>query len=152
MPEAAGAPDRSPQTVLSFDFGLARIGVAVGNSVSRDAQPLAVITAASDPLRFEHIARIIAEWQPQRLVVGRPTHPDGAIHDMTLRCERFARRLHGRFALPVTTIDERYSSVAAREAIRAGPGGSDRADDAEAAAIILRQYWSEHANRSQPTA
>ena len=152
MPEAAGAPDRSPQTVISFDFGLARIGVAVGNSVSRNAQPLAMITAASDPLRFEKIARIIAEWQPQRLVVGRPTHPDGAAHEMTLRCERFARRLNGRFGLPVTTIDERYSSVAARAAIRSGTGGADRADDAEAAAIILRQYWSELATRPQPTA
>jgi putative holliday junction resolvase len=136
--------DRPPETVLSFDFGLKRIGVAVGNSVSRDAQPLAVISAGNDQRRFDEIGRIIGEWQPQRLLVGRPSHPDGSLHEMTLRCERFARRLQGRFALPVVHIDERYTSVAAADSMRSRPG-KDRigSDDAEAAAIILRQYWSE---------
>lgn len=108
---------RQAETVLAFDFGLKRIGVAVGSRLTGGAQPLATIAATSDAQRFDRIAALIGEWQPQRLVVGRPTHPDGLPLPVTARCERFARQLHGRFGLPVHLVDENYSSVEAdREA------------------------------------
>ncbi len=131
----------SPETILAFDFGTRRIGVALGNSLTDSARPLEVIEAQTVDARFARVAALIAQWEPQRLVVGRPCHPDGAPHEMTARCERFARQLHGRFGLPVATVDERYSSVASREGLRPG-----EPDDALAAATILRQYLDEQRN------
>ena len=137
LPSQSPSPARA-QTVLSFDFGLARIGVAVGNSITRDASALSVIHASNDIKRFAPIGLLIEQWRPARLVVGRPRHPDGTDNDMSPRCERFARQLHGRFGLPVVLVDERYSSVEARSY-----GKSANFLDALAAAIILRQYWSQ---------
>ncbi len=136
-------------TALSFDFGLKRIGVAVGSRLSGGGQPLKVIVADDDARRFEAIGALIAEWQPALLVVGRPQHPDGAPLPVTARCEKFARQLNGRFGLPVNLVDESYSSLAAGENLRQSGrrGRAGAPDDAEAAAIILRQYWSE----SDPT-
>jgi putative Holliday junction resolvase len=131
----------SPETILAFDFGTRRIGVALGNSLTDTAGPLEVIEAQTVDARFARVAALIAQWQPQRLVVGRPCHPDGAPHEMTARCERFARQLHGRFGVPVSTVDERYSSVVSREGLRPG-----EPDDAMAAATILRQYLDEQRN------
>ncbi len=116
--------------LLAFDFGTRRVGVAVGNSVTRDARPLAIIDAQGDA-RWARINALVAEWQPAELVVGIPRHPDGAAHEMTARCEKFARQLEGRFRLPVARVDERYSSTAVE-------GGRDDA----AAAVILQQYLS----------
>ena len=120
--------------VLGFDFGIKRIGVAMGNTLTGQAQPLRVVSAIDNTTRFKIIGELIAEWQPARLVVGEPRHPDGAEHDMTLRSRRFANQLHGRFNLPVELVDERYSSVVI--ASRRG----DVIDD-KAAAIILQQYF-----------
>lgn len=120
------------QSFLAFDFGLKRTGVATGNSLLRQARPLTTVTAEGDA-RFQRIAKLIAEWQPDALVVGVPFHPDGAEHDNTRRARRFARQLHGRFGLPVHEVDERYSTTEAR----AG-GASDL--DAASAAVILEQY------------
>ena len=118
--------------VLGFDFGARRIGVAIGNSVTRLARPLAVIEAQGER-RWPRIAEIIDQWQPAHLVVGIPRHPDGAAHEMTARCEKFARQLHGRTGLPVATADERYSSAVVE-------GGRDDA----AAAVILQQWFDEN--------
>jgi putative Holliday junction resolvase len=120
--------------VLAFDFGARRIGVAIGNTVTRKARPLATVDAARSAGRWSELGRLIADWQPTRLVVGIPRHPDGAPHQMTARCERFARQLEGRFRLPVERIDERYSSAVAA-----------RADDvdAAAAALILQQWFDD---------
>jgi len=125
--------------VLGFDFGIKRIGVAMGNTLTGQAQPLRVISAIDNATRFQVIGELIAEWQPARLVVGEPRHPDGAEHDMTLRSRRFANQLHGRFSLPVELVDERYSSAV----IQARRG--EKIDD-RAAAIILQQYFDAHAN------
>jgi len=116
------------EVVLAFDFGARRIGVAIGNTLTREARPLAIVDAEGDA-RWARIAALIAEWQPARLVVGIPRHPDGAAHEMTARCERFARQLEGRYRLPVERVDERYSSAVVE-------GGRDD----EAAAVILQQY------------
>jgi putative Holliday junction resolvase len=123
------APHRS---FLAFDFGTKRIGVACGNTVTQAASPLRTIAEPGDG-RFAAIGRLIAEWQPDALVVGIPYHPDGAPHDNTDRAKRFARQLHGRFRLPVHEVDERYSTT---EANASGAGDVDAAS----AAIILEQY------------
>jgi putative Holliday junction resolvase len=117
--------------LLAFDFGTRRVGLAVGNTVTRDARPLATIDAQGEA-RWARIGSFIAQWQPAQLVVGVPRHPDGTPHEMTQRCEKFARQLEGRYRLPVVRVDERYSTTAAE-------GGRDDA----AAAIILEQYLQE---------
>lgn len=131
----------SHETLLGFDFGARRTGVAIGNTLTGSATPLAQIDEASNARRMARVAELISRWQPQRLVVGRPLHPDGARHELTERCERFARQLAGRFALPVEMVDERYSSVAAASQSTERRGGDPL--DARAAAIILRQYLDE---------
>ncbi|HEY4542971.1 MAG TPA: Holliday junction resolvase RuvX [Noviherbaspirillum sp.] len=127
------------ETVFAFDFGLKRIGVAVGNTLLRQAQPLTVIHEPTNDGKFAAIEKLIAEWKPQRCVVGLPMHGDGTEHEMSVRCRRFANQLHGRFGVETALIDERYSSavLAAR-----------RGDiiDADAAAIILQQYFDDHAH------
>ena len=125
--------------VLGFDFGIKRIGIAMGNTLTGQAQPLKVVSAIDNATRFQIIGELIAQWQPARLIVGEPRHPDGAEHDMTLRSRRFANQLHGRFNLPVHLVDERYSS-----AVIAAKRGE--IIDAKAAAIILQQYFDDHAN------
>jgi putative Holliday junction resolvase len=119
------------EVVLAFDFGTRRIGVAIGNGISREARPLAIVEAAGES-RWTRLAQLVADWQPGRLVVGIPSHPDGRPHEMTARCEKFARQLHGRTRLPVERVDERYSSAVVE-------GGRDD----EAAAVILRQWFAE---------
>lgn len=130
---------RAVETVLAFDFGTRRIGVAVGNSLTGGARALALIEEVEVDRRFRRIAALVGEWRPERLVVGRPTLEDGTESPMTARCERFARQLHGRFGLPVDTVDERFSTAEALSGLeRREP------EDPEAAAIILRQYFYEH--------
>ena len=127
------------ELVFGFDFGIKRIGIAMGNTLTGQAQPLAVIKAIDNAARFEAIGALIAEWGPARLVVGEPRHPDGTEHDMTLRCRRFANQLHGRFNLPVELVDERYSSAVLK-------GKRGEVIDDQAAAIILQQYFDDHDN------
>ena len=131
-------------TILAFDFGTRRIGVAVGEMMLRTARPLTTISGEANAARFEAIGRLIAEWQPARLVVGLPLALDGSEHEMTARCRRFANQLHGRFRLPVEFADERLSSVAAEERLHArgvNTGRNKAAVDAEAAAVILQTYF-----------
>ena len=126
------------KTVLGFDFGLKRIGVAVGNTGLRQAQPLVIIDAPTNDGKFATLGKLIAEWQPAVCVVGLPFHIDGAEHEMTVRCRRFANQLHGRFGVDTVLIDERYSSAVLPQ--RRG----ERVDD-QSAAIILQQYFEEYA-------
>lgn len=123
--------------VFGFDFGVKRIGIAMGNTLTGQAQPLTVIKAIDNATRFQVIGELIEQWKPARLIVGEPRHPDGAEHDMTLRSRRFANQLHGRFSLPVELVDERYSSVVI-------PQKRGEIIDAKAAAIILQQYFDAH--------
>lgn len=123
---------------LAFDFGTRRVGVATANTLTRAPAPLRTIVTEGEP-RFAAIAALIAEWQPDALVVGVPFHPDGAAHDNTDRARRFARQLHGRFQLPVHEVDERYTTTEA-----AARGARDL--DAASAAIILEQFLSQLRN------
>ena len=126
------------ETVLGFDFGLKRIGVAVGNTLLKQAQPLTVITAATNDAKFAAIAALVQEWQPNRCVVGLPSHPDGAEHEMTVRCRRFANQLNGRFGVATVLVDERFSSAVISQK-------RGETIDAQAAAIILQQYFNDYA-------
>ncbi|OEZ88108.1 putative holliday junction resolvase [Janthinobacterium sp. HH106] len=121
-------------TILAFDFGLKRIGVAIGNTMICQAKPLSVITATANEPKFAAIDNLIREWGASRIVVGLPSHPDGTEHEMSARCRRFANQVHGRFNLPVELVDERYSSAVI--AAKRGEVIDDRA-----AAIILQQYF-----------
>ncbi len=125
-------PAAGLQTFLAFDFGLKRTGVASGNLLTRTATPQATI-AAEGLARFPVIQKRISEWQPDALVVGVPFHPDGASHDKTVRAQKFARQLRGRFGLQVFEVDERYSTT---EALAAGAKDADAAS----ACIILEQF------------
>ncbi len=100
-------------TLLAFDFGMKRIGVAVGNTISSSTQPLVTLHGEQNEQRFAAIAKLIQEWQPVALVVGLPCNDDGSPHEMTRLCRRFANRLKGRFNLPTILVDERYTSASA---------------------------------------
>jgi putative Holliday junction resolvase len=124
--------------VMAFDFGTRRIGVAVGNTMSKLGQPIKTITEPNSDVRFKVIEDLIKEWQPNRLVVGMPCHPDGTEHEMSQKARRFGNQLSGRFQLPVDWVDERYSSAVLE-------GDPDMRDnlDAQSAALILEQYFLE---------
>jgi putative Holliday junction resolvase len=117
------------KTILAFDFGEKRIGVAVGNTITKTTEALKIIQDKNQDEKFKAIEALIQEWQPQLLVVGLPTHPDGAEHEMTLKAKRFGNQLHGRFQKEVVWIDERYTSVSVQDG-----------NDALAAQLILQQY------------
>lgn len=133
-------------TALAFDFGLRRIGVAVGDTVVGVARPVQTIDGESNALRFGVIASLIREWQPNVLVVGVPLHLDGSEHEMTHRCRRFSRQLEGRFELPVVQVDERLSSDAASLLLaESGVRGQRQKPllDQVAAQLILQTYLDE---------
>jgi len=129
------ATPAQPLSYLAFDFGVRRVGVASGNSLTRTATPLTTV-AAEGEARLAAIAMLIDEWRPAALVVGVPRHPDGAAHANTERARRFGRELGRRFGLPVHEVDERYTTTEAKRA-----GSADL--DAAAAAIILEQHLAE---------
>ncbi|MGH8798849.1 MAG: Holliday junction resolvase RuvX [Casimicrobiaceae bacterium] len=135
-------------TVLAFDLGTRRTGVAVGETTLGLAHPLATIAADNEDDRLAAIARLIGEWSPALLVVGLPTHADGTPHDMTARARKFAHRLESRFRLAVELVDERYTSEAATVAL-AGAGVAKRGQapvrDQVAAQIILQAYFDQRA-------
>jgi putative holliday junction resolvase len=126
-------------TLLAFDYGEKRIGVAIGNLLTRQARALVVVANRNRDYRFEAIGKLIGEWKPDALVVGLPSHPDGTPHEMTRLAKRFGNQLNGRFNLPVSWVDERYSSVEAEAGLRERGAPADMLD-AEAARIILQQY------------
>jgi putative Holliday junction resolvase len=138
MPNMAHYSTDQPMTVMAFDYGTRRVGVAVGNSITQVGQALKTIAAPNIDVLFQEIQTLIKEWQPQQLVVGRPVHPDGGEHEMTARATRFGNQLHGRLHLPVIWIDERYSS-----AILEGDSKMRDNLDAHSAALILEQYFAE---------
>jgi putative Holliday junction resolvase len=131
-------PNMSAITVMAFDYGTRRVGVAVGNSFTQAGQALKTISAPSNDALFQEIQALVNEWQPHQLVVGRPVHPDGAEHEMTAKATRFGNQLHGRLNLPVVWVDERYTSAILEDV----PKMRDNLD-AHSAALILEQYFAE---------
>ncbi|MDD2914648.1 MAG: Holliday junction resolvase RuvX [Gallionella sp.] len=151
MPEGAVIPTPlfTPQgTLLAFDFGTRRIGVAVGNTLLRSANPLLTIDDEKTDTRFAKIADLLAEWQPGALVVGLPSNDDGTPHELTALCRRFANRLKGRFNLPTILVDERYTSLSASTRLNEqGVHGKKQKAliDQYAAQQILQAYFDEPA-------
>lgn len=133
-------------TLLAFDFGIKRIGVAVGNSIAHTTQPLITLHGEQNEQRFAAIAALIKEWQPAALVVGLPCNDDGTPHEMTRLCRRFANRLKGRFNLPTILVDERYTSASASAQLtEMGVRGIRQKSviDQVAAQHILQAYFNE---------
>lgn len=143
------APHPQSGTILAFDFGTRRIGVAVGDLGVGIAHPLTTIDAEDNERRFAAIAALVEQWRPGRFVVGLPLALDGAEHELTRLARKFAQRLEGRFGLPVAFVDERLSSRAAQAAL-AESGARSRGDKGRidrAAAQRLLQDWLDSGGR-----
>jgi putative holliday junction resolvase len=137
------SPANPAGTVLAFDFGTRRIGVAIGETSTGIAHPLTTIAAAAEGGRFAAIAALVETWRPAVLVVGLPTHADGTAHAMTARARHFARQLEARFGLPVAFSDERFTTQAATVALQGTlRRGRDpkTVRDQVAAQLILQAY------------
>jgi putative Holliday junction resolvase len=131
-------------TILAFDFGEKRIGVAVGETALRVAHPLTTIAATGSDSRFSAISALIDEWRPAALAVGLPVHADGTEHAMTARARRFAHQLEGRFGRPVVLVDERFTTCEAASLLREAGVGARRQKpvrDQVAAQAILQAYF-----------
>ena len=137
----------TPETILAFDFGLRRIGVAVGQQVTASANPLAVIQNSEDGLDWAAIERLVREWQPARFIVGMPTSADGSPAKISDHVTGFIGELE-RFDLPIETEDERYSSLEASELLKSGRAQGMRGRiskemiDSAAAALIAERWLS----------
>lgn len=150
-PTSGPSPSATSTTVLAFDFGEKRIGVAVGDLSLRIAHPLATIAAEDNASRFREVQKLITEWRPTRLVVGLPMHPDGTEHELTRLSRRFANRLEGRFHVAVSLIDERFTSTAAESRLRetGARGESVRKSLDKAAACEILQSWFDSTARGR---
>lgn len=149
MPDTPDPTD--PETILAFDYGRRRIGVAVGQTITASASPLGIISNDDSGPDQKKIASLINEWQPSRLVVGMPVHVDGSASDMQTFVNQFIAILK-TFELPIDTVDERYTSLEAEAALRiaraAGTRGriSKEAIDSAAAVFIAERYLAAHEN------
>ena len=151
----APATSSAPATgsILAFDFGTKRIGVAVGERATRIAHPLATISKDDSDARFAAIKALVDDWKPSRLVVGLPLHADGSPHGTTARAQRFARQLEGRFGIPVTLFDERFTTQAAATALSEGRvrvRERKAVRDRVAAQLILQAYLDQAPTNSRP--
>ena len=137
-------PDVARGSVLGFDYGRKRIGIAVGDLEVGLAHPLETLRSEENAIRFARIGELVRQWQPVLAVVGLPTHDDGRPHDLAPDCLRFGRRLKEKFGMPVVWMDERYSSAAASLSLdETGVHGRQQKVmlDQVAAQHILQQYF-----------
>ena len=138
---------------MAFDYGTRQIGVAIGQTLTGSAEPLTNLRARDGVPDWEQIARLIREWEPNVLVVGLPLNMDGSASDMSERAARFARRLNGRFQLPVETVDERLSTFEAKQHLKSqGRTPSSYRDDPvdSLAAALLLQTWLSGQSKETP--
>jgi putative pre-16S rRNA nuclease len=133
----------SNQTLLCFDCGIKRIGTAVGQTITSTATALEIIKTINNKPDWDRISRLIKEWSPDRLIVGKPYQLDGSRQEMTDIAERFSRQLSGRFNIPVDMIEEQLSSYEARRELK-----STYELDAVAARLILETWLSENIDKS----
>ena len=135
----------TPRTILAFDFGLRRIGVAVGQDITGSASPLGVVANRDNNIDFDAIDKLVKEWRPTMLVVGMPSHADGSPSEMQVPVKAFIKSLE-RYELDIDTVDERYTSVEAervlKEARQQGSRGriSKEMIDSAAAVFIAERY------------
>jgi len=130
---------------IAFDFGLARIGVAVGQSITQTASPLDTLKAKDGVPDWHRVEQLLKKWQPGKVLVGEPFNMDGSDQAITQRARKFANQLHGRFGVQVEMVDERLSSAAAREELFEF-GGYKKLQksqiDSVAAALILESWFA----------
>ena len=127
------------KVVLAFDFGLKHIGIAVGQALTRTATDIGEVNAnGGKPASWTPLDDLVGEWQPDQLVVGLPLNMDGSESRMSAAARRFARRLEGRYHLPTAMVDERLSSVEARQR-----SGENRGNHALAAQLIAEVWLGE---------
>jgi putative Holliday junction resolvase len=134
--------------LLGFDYGTRQIGVAVGQAITGQARELCVLKAQNGVPDWQQVEALIEEWQPDAIVVGLPLNMDGTPSEMSARAEKFARRLNGRFNLPVHTHDERLTTFEAKgQRLARGQRGGyrDNPVDALAAALLLEGWLERHA-------
>ena len=141
---------KSNYRVCAFDFGLKHIGVAVGQSLLRTAEPIAVIKAKDGRPSWDKLEALIAQWQPDFLLVGLPLNMDGSESEMSTRARKFAKRLHGRYGLKVELCDERLSSFEAKSNRHERQGDRKQAltVDAEAAQLILESWFNREQHKA----
>ena len=142
---------QTAETILGFDFGEKRIGVAVGNTVTSQARALTTLHVESNAARLGAVEKLVAEWQPASFVIGQPEHTDGQPHDVAHLAKKFGNRLTEKFRLPVAYINETLSSVEASSILgaRGVKGVAQRAEiDAVAAQVILQSYLDERARHA----
>lgn len=134
------------RSVLAFDFGLVQIGVAVGNTLLRSTQPLAILRAREGIPDWQALEQLVRDWQPDLLLVGDPLNMDGSDSELCERARKFARRLHGRLGLPVTLVDERLTSFEAKQLSREQGHRGDykrRPIDSQAAELVLQSWLND---------
>jgi len=136
-------PGTAQVSILAFDYGTQKIGVAVGQSVTGSATPLPEIKARDGQPDWHIVARLIEEWQPDAFVVGVPINMDGSEFELTQRARKFGQRLHGRFGKPWFEMDERLTSFEAREQRNARGGKHSDLVDSLAASLILQSWFTE---------
>lgn len=135
------------QTLMAFDYGKKRIGLAVGQRLLQSANGIGYVNATDGKPNWDQLDAFVKEWQPDGFVVGLPLNMDGSESDMSKRANKFSNRLHGRYGKPSFTIDERLSTFAAKEEARAqGHKGHYKSDpvDALAAQFILETWLNEY--------
>lgn len=133
-------------TIIAFDYGLASIGVAVGQTVTKTASPLQALKAIQGQPNWDEIKKLLNEWMPDYLVVGLPINMDGEEQEMSIRARKFANRLHGRFGYQVQLKDERFTTAEARSNIyqQVGFKGLKKGSiDSESASLILESWFDE---------
>lgn len=136
-------PDAGRRSVMAFDFGLRRIGVATGQEMLGAGQPLAMIPAENGKPDWSRIEKLLTEWQPDLVLVGLPLNMDGSESDMCGRSRKFGKRIHGRFHVPVEMVDERLTSYEAKGEVMAAGGSRDfgRHGVDDRAAVLILETW-----------
>lgn len=140
-----------PQRLLAFDFGMKRIGLAVGQTVTATANPLETLAAKNGIPNWDALAKIIRKWSPDALIIGIPLNMDGTEQPLTQLARQFAHNLQQRFQLPVIEVDERLTTKSAREHLFAKGGYKALQDgqvDCIAAQLILQTWFTEHCGNS----
>lgn len=141
---------KGQRTILGFDFGTKRIGIAIGQEVTGTVNPLTTVSAIKHKPDWDSISKIITEWQPDLLVVGLPLHMDGTEQEMTQAARRFSNQLNGRYQIPIALMDERLSSNEAESIIKEQSSSRDSLfpDKAQidmiSAQLILESWMSQN--------
>lgn len=149
-------PIKSPSTYLAFDFGTQKLGIAVGQSQSQTTQGIATIPIRNGQPDWDHLKKLLEEWAPDALIVGLPLHLDTSESPMSAAARRFARRLSGRYGIPVHLVDERLSSSSADSILLEQHRGTGKLTklrrqyrDQLAAELILQTFLNNQARKQE---